>query len=52
MKKDIIYLSIIIILVGIIVSMYNTTISWEHDGKMWSYKLGHFYTEKVGIRHE
>ena len=52
MKKDIVYLSIIIILIGTIISMYNTTIAWEHDGKIWNYKLGHFYTEKIGLRHE
>ena len=43
---------IIIILVVILISMFNTKISWEHNGKMWSYKLGHFYLEKIGVRSE
>lgn len=48
MKKNI----VIIILALIIISIYNTTISWEHNGQTYSYKLGHFYLEKIGLRHE
>lgn len=43
---------IIIILALIIISMYNTTISWSYKGKIWNYKLGHFYLEKIGLRSE
>jgi hypothetical protein len=42
----------IIVLLIILVSMFNTKVHWEHGGKMWSYKLGNFYLERIGLRHE
>lgn len=47
-----ILIAINFVLLLIIVSMYNTTITWEHNGKLYTYKLGHFYTENIGLKHE
>jgi len=46
--KKITIISIItnVLLIILLVSMFNTKISWEHNGKIWSYKLGDFYLDR------
>lgn len=35
-----------ILLIFLLISMFNTKVSWEHNGKTWSYKLGDFYLDR------
>lgn len=41
-----------VLLTILIVSMFNTKITWVFYGHDYTYKLGDFYLEKIGLRHE
>ena len=41
-----------VLLTILIVSMFNTKITWVFYGHDYTYKLGDFYLEKIGIRGE
>ena len=52
--KQLAIISVIInvLLTILIISMFNTTITWVHYGHDYTYKLGDFYLEKIGLRGE
>ena len=52
--KQIAVISVIlnVLLTIIIISMFNTKISWVFNGYNYTYRLGDFYLEKIGLRGE
>ena len=44
--KETIKTIIIIALITIIIAMGETRIQWEHNGAMYSHKLGEFFIER------
>ena len=37
---------VILLLIGVIIAMGETSITWEHNGKEYTHKLGSFFIER------
>lgn len=46
-KLAIISVIINIITIILLITMYNTTISWEHNGEIYNHRLGDFFVETL-----